>query len=79
MLRYQPSLADDRVHKSILPTTSWWSISLPRDTLLFGIALIMFGNWVAVDGLQGVQFATAGLALAAIAFLASVLVTIRAQ
>lgn len=47
-------------------------MSLTRDTLLFGIALIMFGTWIEVSGMGGWPFAVAGLALAALGFLGSV-------
>jgi hypothetical protein len=46
-------------------------MSLSRDTLLFGIALIVFGAWIEVSGMGGWPFAVAGLALAAIGFLGS--------
>lgn len=48
-------------------------MSLSRDTLLFSIALIVFGNWIEVSGLGGWPFAVAGIVLAAIAFLGSLL------
>lgn len=47
-------------------------MSLSRDTLLFGIALIMFGTWLEVSGMGGWPFAVAGLGLAATGFLGSV-------
>lgn len=47
-------------------------MSLSRDTLLFGIALITFGTWIEVSGMGGWPFAVAGLGLAATGFLGSV-------
>lgn len=53
-------------------------MSLARDTLLFGIALIMFGTWIEVSGMGGWPFAVAGLVLAAIGFLGSVVSSVLA-
>jgi len=47
-------------------------MSLSRDTLLFGIALIVFGTWVELAGMGGWPFADAGIVVATIGFLASV-------
>lgn len=48
-------------------------MSLSRDALLFSIALIVFGNWIEVSGQGGWPFAVAGIVLAAITFLWSLL------
>ena len=48
-------------------------MSLSRDTLLFGIALIVFGAWIEVSGMGGWPFAIAGLILAAIGYLGSII------
>lgn len=46
-------------------------MSLSRDALLFGIALILFGNWMQVYGLDAAPFPHAGVLLGALAFLGS--------
>lgn len=42
------------------------SRSLARETLLLGIALIMFGTWSEGSGLGGWPFAVSGLGIAAL-------------
>lgn len=53
-------------------------MSLPRDTLLFGIALIAFGAWLETSGMGGWPFATAGLVGAVAGFLGSLVSTMVA-
>jgi hypothetical protein len=47
-------------------------MSLSTDSVLFGIALVVFGTWLEVSGLGGWPFAVAGLGLGATGFLGSV-------
>lgn len=47
-------------------------MSLSRETLLFGVALIAFGIWVELAGFDGALYTYAGITLAALAFLGSV-------
>jgi hypothetical protein len=47
-------------------------MSLSRDTLLLGIALLLFGTWIEVSGMGGWPFAVTGLSLAAIGWLGSI-------
>jgi hypothetical protein len=47
-------------------------MSLSRDTLLFGIALIVFGLWIEVSGMGGWPFAVTGLGFAVMGFLGSI-------
>ena len=53
------------------------NISLLRETLLFGIALIAFGYWVELDGFNGALYAYTGIALATIAFFGSITLSMR--
>lgn len=52
-------------------------MTLSRDTLLFGIALVVFGTWLEVAGLGGWPFADAGIVLATMGFLGSVVSFMR--
>jgi len=52
-------------------------MSLSRDSLLFGIALISFGIFVEFKGLGGWMIAIAGIFLAALGLLGSVVYTFR--
>ncbi|WP_155120603.1 hypothetical protein [Haloprofundus marisrubri] len=45
---------------------------LARDTLLFGIALILFGSWMQLYGLDATPIPHVGIVLAALGFLGSV-------
>ncbi|QPV62861.1 hypothetical protein I7X12_19425 [Halosimplex litoreum] len=47
-------------------------MSLSRDALLFGIALVLFGNWLQVYGLDATPFPHAGVVLAGLGFVGSV-------
>jgi hypothetical protein len=47
-------------------------MSLARETVLLGIALILFGTWIEISGLGGWPFAVSGLGMAALGFLGSV-------
>lgn len=54
-------------------------MSLSRDALLFGIALILFGNWMQVYGLNATPFPHAGVILATLAFLGSLVSAISSD
>jgi hypothetical protein len=53
-------------------------MSLSRETVLFGIALLAFATWIEVSGLGGWPFAVAGLVVAAMGFLGSLFSTVLA-
>ena len=77
----EPLIVNDSVFRRYNSVTKiGWSsrMSLSTDALLFGIALVGYGIWMEVDGYDGTLYVTIGIALAAIGFLGSVIVAMRA-